>query len=97
MRGRQDSGGKRWLFTLHSDQSFLSTPELRDSRIGTHPAQDRDTHAHAHAHTNTLEKSYHEFEDIFHDNERTIISNKNKTNYSTCLTRPFYRSENWYL
>lgn len=35
--GRQDSGGKRWLFTLHSDQSFLNTPELRGSRIGTRP------------------------------------------------------------
>lgn len=32
--------GKRWLFTLHSDQSFLSTPVLRDSRIGTHPAEE---------------------------------------------------------
>lgn len=31
-------GRERWLFTLHSDQSFLNTPELRDSRIGTHPA-----------------------------------------------------------
>lgn len=30
-------GGERWLFTLHSDQSFLNTPELHDSRIGTHP------------------------------------------------------------
>lgn len=30
-------GRERWLFTLHSDQSFLNTPELRDSRIGTHP------------------------------------------------------------
>lgn len=37
MGGRQDSGGKRWLFTLHSDQSFLNTPELRGSRIGTRP------------------------------------------------------------
>lgn len=32
-------GGQKWLFfTLHSDQSFLNTPELRGSRIGTHPA-----------------------------------------------------------
>lgn len=35
--GNRILGGKRWLFTLHSDQSFLNTPELRGSRIGTHP------------------------------------------------------------
>lgn len=34
--------GKKWLFTLHSDQSFLSTPALRDSRIGTHPAEEEE-------------------------------------------------------
>lgn len=34
------------LFTLHSDQSFLNTPELRDSRIGTHPVRkERETNA----------------------------------------------------
>lgn len=31
--------GQKWLvFTLHSDQSFLNTPELRGSRIDTRPA-----------------------------------------------------------
>lgn len=38
-RGQQDSEGRRWLFTLHSDQSFLSTPELRDSKIGIRPVE----------------------------------------------------------
>lgn len=34
--------GQKWLFfTLHSDQSFLDTPELRGSRIGTRPAGGR--------------------------------------------------------
>lgn len=32
------------LFTLHSDQSFLNTPEPRDSRIGTHPVR-KETNA----------------------------------------------------
>lgn len=42
-------GGERWnsgggtvdgfFFTLHSDQSFLNTPERHDSRIGTHPVK----------------------------------------------------------
>lgn len=37
--GGGGKGGQKWLFfTLHSDQSFLNTPELRGSRIGTHPA-----------------------------------------------------------
>lgn len=32
-------GGQKWLFfTLHSDQSFLDTPELRGSRTDTRPA-----------------------------------------------------------
>lgn len=41
--GATEFWGKRWLFTLHSDQSFLSTPVLRDSRIGTHPADKKNT------------------------------------------------------
>lgn len=49
--GFRGGGGGRWLFTLHSDQSFLSTPELRDSRIDTHPVEgkkNRQTHNKLH-------------------------------------------------
>lgn len=36
--------GRDGFFTLHSDQSFLSTPELHDSRIGIHPVGKKHTH-----------------------------------------------------
>lgn len=42
--GRILGEGGGWLFTLHSDQSFLNTPELRDSRIGTHPVGKKHSH-----------------------------------------------------
>lgn len=54
--------GERWLFTLHSDQSFLSTPELHDSRIGTHPVGERtDIHTQKYV---RKKKSHQEFEEF---------------------------------
>lgn len=56
--------GKRWLFTLHSDQSFLSTPELHGSRIGIHPVEKRKIVRTELAVT---------FQEIFYLNEVTIF------------------------
>lgn len=70
--GQQDSEegeGGRWLFTLHSDQSFLSTPELRDSRIDTHPVEGKKTDRRI---TNCIRTPPQEFNDMRDYNFQTI-------------------------
>lgn len=43
------------FFTLHSDQSFLNTPERHDSRIGTHPVKkEQKTDASEQNHSKAL-------------------------------------------
>lgn len=43
VEGALGRGGRRWLFTLHSDQSFLGTQELPGSKTGTRPVETAKT------------------------------------------------------